>query len=162
MTVRFEINPQDVERIRRITNDPEFVGRPRREMLMRMRRGALREARRPLSNAGTGLAHRSMRARYDETPKKATVTVYSLMRPKRAASIEQGEPPGRTAPVRRLIKWTAATGDPRDPWVVQRHLRTRGVVGKRMIGGAVGYVRGRLPEYFREMADKMERRWARG
>lgn len=157
--VRLEINADDMARFRRVLQDPEFVGKPRREMLSRMRTAGLREARRPLSAAGTGLAYRSMSARYDIPAGR--VTIYSKMPLRRAQSIESGELPGSAPPLRRLFRWKAATGDPRDVLAIQRQLRERGVLGKRMIGGALEYVRARVPEYFRAMAEKMERRWAR-
>ena len=160
MVAQMHIDPNDLERISRVLCDPEFVGKPRREALSRIRRAGLREARRPLSRAGTGLAHRSMAARYHEA--QGQVVIHSRMRHKRALSIERGERPGLAPPLRRLFRWRVATGDPRGAIEIQSHLRLRGAPGKRMFAGAVEYIRGRLPVYFRELADKLERRWARG
>ena len=160
MVARLEINAADLDRITRVLRDPSFIGKPRRELLSRMRVAGLREARRPLSNAGTGLAHRSMAARYFD--REGQVVISTKMRHERALSIEVGEPAGRSAPLKRLMRWRAATGDTRSPRQIQSDLRARGAPGKRMLTGAIDYLTGRLPEYFRELADKLERRWAQG
>lgn len=154
------IKPQDLERMSRILRDPNFVGKPRTDLLLRMRQAGLKEARRPLSRAGTGLAHRSISGRADI--KQGRVVIYTKMRLARATSIESGTRPGQAPPIARLIRWKRATGDARSPRQIQQDIRTGGAPGKRMFTGAVEYIQNRMPVYFRELADKLERRWARG
>lgn len=148
---------EGAERIRQVLEDPHFVAVPLGALMARARNAALREVRRPLTNAGTGRAYSTIFGRYDQ--REFRVTVWSVMPLRVAQSIEHGRSPGNPPSVRALVKWKNAVGVSTGARALQAEIRQAGTIGKEMFQGAREYVQAAMPGYIQELSAKLKQRW---
>jgi hypothetical protein len=169
------LTTEGFERFQRVLKDPQFVGKPRSELLFRARSAGLKAAREPLKGRGMhGVSHisayQSMRA-FADIP-RGMVTVSSLMPPWRTEAIERGRSPGTLPAITPIARWAlrrpALTRrriselTPDEGLQVSRARRTiaaRGVPGKGMFAAANQRWRSDMPRWLDDMAKRLEARW---
>lgn len=151
---------EGLEELQRKLRDPRTLKDPTNKILFRARKAGLNAAREPLSNAGTGLAHRSISASFSK--KTGIVRIFSRMPLARAKSIEEGTRPGTNVPLRRLIRWRMAVNHRLYAEQLREMIRMRGSEGLGFMANAVKTIEGNLPRYIADAIREIERQWAKG
>ena len=151
---------EGLEELQRKLRDPRTLKDPTNKILFRSRKAGLNAAREPLSNAGTGLAHRSISASFSK--KTGIVRIFSRMPLARAKSIEEGTRPGKRVPLPRLIRWRMAVNHRLTAEKLQKRIRERGSEGLYFMENAADTIEQNLPRYIADASREIERQWAKG